>query len=1006
MLNSRVKKLLLIVLWALSIPSEFLQAQTLPIISTDEKTVWYYIQFKNSGSVLQDMGDNTDLKTQDLNVGNTAQHWKVTGTIDDYVITSQEGRSISFSTATSRFKTSKSQTDRFKLISSTNLAYLWEWELQRSGSGYCMNHSGDDPIGKQLNEDLPGDPNNPIEFVLATTMDHVSRSISSVENLTEATLSGIATAPPARLSLWYRTPATEWMTSALPIGNGDFGAMIFGGVRQDQIQFNEKTLWEGSTTTFGNYQNFGSLYIRSKEITKAQNYRRELDLENSVARVRYESDSVTYTREYIASNPDSVIVINLTASEPGKISCDLILSDGRDETPTYSVNGASFSGNLTLLKYYAQMSIQSEGGIVTANTDGVHVQGANELMIVLKGGTDYDAKSLSYVSNTKQLPERINRQVTNALTKSFETLKDAHTSDYKSLFDRVKFEITNASNAVPTNQLINSYNSLFNTNLFLEQLHFNYGRYLMISCSRGVDSPSNLQGIWNHRNDPPWRSDIHSNINVEMNYWPAEMTNLSELHKPFLNYIYNESQIHKGWKQNAIDIGQTEGWTLQTINNLFGYSGPQGHNYPIANAWYCMHMWQHYRFTLDKEYLRNEAYPVMKSCCKFWLERLIQDSTVNDGTWVCPKEYSPEQGPDEDGTAHSQQLVWDLFNNTLQAIDALGNENDSVFVDSLNAKFDKLDNGLHIDSEGHLREWKYTEKTIGQKYHRHCSHLLGLHPGNQISPLIDKTIFDAAIKSLTARGDVSTGWAMGWRLNLWARALDGDHAYKILKSALKLSTCTIVRMNAGGIYENLFDAHAPFQIDGNFGYTSGVTEMLLQSQLNILQILPALPSAWQNGSVSGLRAVGNFEVDIAWEAKKATSIVILSESGQLCDVSYKGIANFILSDTNNSNIPLTKVDDDRIQFPTVKGMTYTLTAIVGLAEDESLQSEIRVVSNGYEVTVLGDNIASVSLYSVVGAPLFTVSDTVFNTSSLVAGYYLVAVTRTDGTVYTTMIALK
>jgi len=306
-----------------------------------------------------------------------------------------------------------------------------------------------------------------------------------------------------------------------------------------------------------------------------------------------------------------------------------------------------------------------------------------------------------------------------------------------------------------------------------------------------------------------------------------------------------------------------------------------------------------------------------------------------------------------------------------------------------------------------LREWKYTEKTVGQKYHRHCSHLLGLHPGNQISPLIDKMIFDAAIKSLTARGDVSTGWAMGWRLNLWARALDGDHAYKILKSALKLSTSTIVNMSAGGIYENLFDAHAPFQIDGNFGYTSGVTEMLLQSQLNILQILPALPSVWQKGSVSGLRTVGNFEVDIAWEAKKATNIVILSEGGQLCDVSYKGIANYILSDTNNSIIPVTKVDDDRIQFPTVAGMTYTLVpGTVDLAEDETLQSEIRIISNGDEMTVIGDNIASVSLYSVVGAPLFTVSGTAFNTASLVAGYYLVAVTRTDGTIYTTIIAVK
>jgi len=817
------------------------------------------------------------------------------------------------------------------LIATSNGTYAPAWELQRTGQSTSMNQFGGAGAGMQLGEWSASDVNNPLEFVLPSSM--------GVLALAEAELTGTSTAPESKLSLWYRKPATEWMTSALPIGDGQFGAMVFGGVRQDQIQFNEKTLWSGSKTSYGAYQNFGSLYITSEQITEAQNYRRELDIDNAVAKVVFESDGVAYTREYIASNPDSAIVINLTASEAGKITTDLLLLDGHTSGINYTTEGATFSGKLALVSYYARMAIKADGGVVTVNPKGgIHVEGANSLKIVLRGGTNYDANNMNYISNTAGLPTRVDRQVANALAKSYEDLKSAHIADYKGLFDRVKFVIDGTTNTMPTNELINTYNVSY-TDMFLEQLYFNYGRYLMISSSRGVDQPSNLQGIWNHRNDPPWSCDIHSNINVQMNYWPAEPTNLSDLQKPFLNYIYNESQLHTQWKQNAKDAGQTKGWTLYTENNIFGYHGGFMHNYVIANAWYCMHMWQHYRFTMDKEYLKNVAYPVMKTCCDFWLERLIQDRVVKDGTWVCPNEYSPENGPAaEDATAHSQQLVWDLFNNTLQAMGILGDDlnEDAAFVADLKAKFANLDNGLHIDAGGYLREWKYSDKSVGEPGHRHSSHLMGLYPGNQISPLIDKTIFDAAIKSLTARGDISTGWSMGWKINLWARALDGNHAHKILKSALRLSTTTTTDQSAGGIYENLLDAHAPFQIDGNFGATSGVSEMLLQSQLNILQILPALPSIWPKGSVTGLRAVGDFQVDIEWEALKATRIVLFSEGGQLCDVAYPGITNYQLRDEDNSYIPVTIIDGNRIQFPTVAGKTYTLIqGAVGLVEAEN-----------------------------------------------------------------------
>lgn len=747
----------------------------------------------------------------------------------------------------------------------------------------------------------------------------------------EVRLVGEASAPNQELSLWYRQPSTNWMTSSLPIGNGEFGAMVFGGVSREEIQFNDKTLWSGTPSPdgvyqhakYGAYQNFGNIYIDNYHAAEeVSDYRRELDLERAISRVGYSCKGVRFEREYFVSNPDSLLVVRLTASKKRQISFDLRLVDSHDQPTSYEGKSALFAGKLDHVSYYARMEVVPTGGKIVSTSKGIQVRGADEVVLVLRGTTDYDPAAPNYLRGTKELPKRVDGIVQRASAMPFNELRERHVEDYRSLFNRVSLNFDQKRSELPTDELIKGYNSAVKAgeqgSSFLEALYFHYGRYLLISSSRGVATPANLQGIWNHVNNPPWASDIHANINVQMNYWPAEITNLSECHFPFLEHNYLEATQQKQWSHNALDarkaivtklggsadrLTSAKGWVLYTENNIFGAGSTFAMNNVSANAWNAMHIWQHYRYTLDEEYLHHKGYPILKACSEFWLERLIADrgklkgdtphilrDYTPDGTLVAPLEYSPEHGPgEEDGTAHAQQLCWDLFNNTLQAMDILGARvaADTDFKAQLQAAFAQLDAGLHIDTDGHLREWKYTEKSAGQRGHRHNSHLMGLYPGNQISPQIDRTIFDAAVKSLDTRGDVGTGWSMGWKINLWARARDGERAHKLLRGALNL-TENIGNGGGwgGGVYENLFDAHPPFQIDGNFGACAGIAEMLLQSQTGTIELLPALPSAWPSGEVKGLRTVGGFEVDIRWTDGAAEEVVVRSDRGQECRIAY------------------------------------------------------------------------------------------------------------------------
>lgn len=785
-----------------------------------------------------------------------------------------------------------------------------------------------------------------------------------------------------KLTLLYYTPATVW-EETLPLGNGRIGMMPDGGIDSELIVLNDITMWSGSEdkdalnmdaikylpeiqelllngknleaqdlmykhfksgglgsshgsgkdAPYGCFQMLANLkinYSYSVDVTDTEldsefvsGYVRELSLNDAVASTNFNIGGVNFTREYFASHEDDVLIISVSADKKNSVSFNLGLS--RPERSSLSIrdNVLYLEGQLNDgyngdkgIRYLTQLEIINKGGTVISDDTSLSLSDADEAIILISTSTNMLDKV--YESSVNNLHAK-------AKVKSFSQLRKGHIKAYKEKFDRVSLDLGKQDNVTSTDKRLIEFQD--NDDPAFTALYFQYGRYLMISGTNESSLPLNLQGLWSNQVQTPWNGDYHLNINVQMNYWPAEVANLSELHKPLIELT--ESLVASGEKTAQTFYG-ADGWVAHMMTNPWGFSAPGEHaSWGATNtggAWLCQHLWEHYAFTQNVEYL-SSIYHVLAGASDFFLSSMIREPKNN---WlVTSPSSSPENafylpGSRESvyvcmGPTMDVQLVRELFENTLSAAQILNIEDKTTV--SIKEAIKNLP-PLQISPNGYLQEWLEDYEEQDPK-HRHVSHLYGLHPSNQISPIATPDLADAARETLNRRGDTGTGWSRAWKVNFWARLHDGNRAYKLLKSLLEPTFDTEIKMGSGGgTYQNLFCAHPPFQIDGNFGGTSGIAEMLIQSQNDFIHILPALPDNWSRGKFTGLRVRGGAEVDAEWEENKLTNITITAQTDNTFNIMVPDYAKNILH--NNKEL---QIDNGFISLNIKKGDVFNLEVI-------------------------------------------------------------------------------